>query len=206
MKKLLLLFAISLFFNNSFSQEKKTGAIEIENGLLLYFNGETPYTIELKGDISLEQFPLIDVNGNGFQLIQNTVDSKGNNNNNNNNKILEKYRKWEMEHINEMLPKKVIPRSEFIKLDNEVLSFWHYKMPTNKDAPKNVTPYKMTMFLDWKKGNMVYRIVHPTFSEDIPVSKKLMLEIREGIKYYSNEISLKKLYHSIKAGQNYYTE
>jgi len=201
MKRLFLLLTICIF-SISFSQEKKTGAIEIENGLLLYFNGEAPYTIELNGDVSLEQFPLIDVNGNGFRLIQNTVDSKGNDN----KKTLEQYRKWEMKHINEMLPKKVTSHSEFLKLDNEVLSFWYYKIPTIKDAPKNVTPYKMTMFLDWKKDGMVYRIVHPTFSEDIPASKKLMLEVKEGIKYYSNEINLKRLYHSIKDGKNYYTE
>ena len=201
MNKLLLLLTIGLF-SISFSQVRKSGAIEIENGLLLYFNSESPYTIELKGEVDLKNYPLINVNGNGFQIIQNTVDAKGKND----KSVLTEYRKWEMNHINEMLPKKVKAQFEFMNHENKVLSFWYYKLPQIENAPKDVTPYKMTLFLDWKKDNMVYRIVHPTFSDDISKSKNLMIQIKNAFNYYSKEIDLKKLYHSIKAGQYFYTE
>ncbi len=200
--KFFTIFLILFCSLYSFSQEQNVGALYIENGTLLFVNSESPFTIELIGEVDLEQFPLLGVNDNSFQVIQNTVATNGKDE----KSILVEYRNWEMDHINQMLPEKVVSQSEFITSKNEILSFWYYTNPVLKDAPADITPYKMSLFLDWRKDNMVFRIVHPSFSADIDKSKKLLLDFKKGIRYYSNKIDLDRLSENIAKGQNFYVE
>ena len=51
------------------SQEDKIGAMKTKTGTLLYFNDENPFTIELEGELNLNQFPLIGLNDKNFQSL-----------------------------------------------------------------------------------------------------------------------------------------
>lgn len=201
MNKILLLLFITCS-STLFSQENNFGAMKTKNGTLLYYNTESPFTIDIDGNVNLEQFPLIQVDDKGFQFIQNTIGK-----NSKELKInLEEYMKWEIKHLNEQLPEKVEVKSEFIELENQTLNFWYFKNPIIKDVPKDITPYKMTFYLDWKVGDFMFRLVLPSFNEDITGTKQFLLNINNHFKYYSKKIDLDKLFDNISEGKNFYNE
>lgn len=200
-----LIFVLTIFLlgiNQSTSQEDKIGAMKTPKGTLIYDNSKDPYTIDLIGEVKLDNYPFIDVNNKNFQfLINNSEDKKLPI-----KELLKLYMDWEVNFINELLPTKVEPKSEFLISDNEALNFWYYKNPILTDAPKDITPYKMTFFLDWKKGNYLYKIVFPSFDDDIEKGKDFLIEMRKKIRYYTKPIDLEKLYENIQKGNNYYYE
>lgn len=201
MKILILLFPF-LFIPTSFSQENKIGAMKTQKGTLLYYNLESPFTIDIEGNVNLEQFPFIDVDNKLFQFVQNTIQKNANELKQN----LEAYMKWELDYLNDLLPEKVEIISEFIEINHDTLNFWYFKNPIIKDAPKDIKPCKMTFYLDWKKEDNMYRLVFPSFSEDSDEAKQFLLKLKNNFKYYSKEINLEKLYNNVSEGHNFYDE
>lgn len=201
-KALLALLLVFLSVSTLFCQENKIGAMKTKKGTLLYFNSENPLTIDLEGNVNLNQYPHIAVDEKGFQFMQNTIQKKSKEVKQN----LKEYMNWELEYINEQLPEKANVTSEFIVLKNETLNFWYFKNPILKDAPKDMTPYKMSFYLDWKIGDFMYRLAFPSFKEDITEAKQFLLNLKNHFRYYSKEINLEMLYDNISEGQNYYIE
>jgi hypothetical protein len=198
----LVLMLIFSSASTLFCQENKIGAMKTKKGTLLYFNSESPLTIDLDGKVKLDQYPFIEVEDKGFQFIQNTIQKNSKEMKQN----LEEYMEWELMHINDRLPEKAMATSEFIVQENETVNFWYFKNPVLKDAPKDITPYKMTFFLDWNIGNFMYRLVYPSFKEDTTEAKQFLLNLKNHFKYYSKEINLEKLYNNIEEGKNFYIE
>lgn len=197
-----ILMLIFLSSSTLFCQENKIGAMKTKKGTLLYFNSESPLTIDLDGKVKLDQYPFIEVDDKGFQFIQNTIQKNSKELKQN----LEEYMEWELIHINDRLPEKAKATSEFIVQENETVNFWYFKNPVLKDEQKDITPYKMTFFLDWNIGNFMYRLVYPSFKEDTTEAKQFLLNLKIHFKYYSKEINLEKLYNNIEEGKNYYNE
>lgn len=201
-RTLLVLLLILSYSSTLFCQENKIGAMKTKKGTLLYFNSESPFTIDLEGNVNLDQYPHIVIDDKGFQFIQNTIEKNSKELKQN----LEDYMKWELEYINKQLPEKANISSEFIVLQNETVNFWYFKNPVLKDAPKDITPYKMSFYLDWKIGDFMYRLVFPSFGEDITEAKQFLINLKKHFVYYSKEINLEKLYDNVSEGKNYYSE
>ncbi len=113
---------------------------------------------------------------------------------------------WEIKYLNEQLPEKITTQSELIVSENDTLNLWYYNIPIIKDTPKDVTPYKRTFYLDWKKDDFMYRLTFPSYSGDVNEAKLFLVNLKNHFRYYAKTINLEKLYDNIEKGQNYYEE
>lgn len=198
----LIIFTFILVFSKTLAQEDKIGAMKTQYGTLLYFNFENPYTVEIIGDVNLKSFPLIEVNNKNFQIISN----KATETNLSNTESLKEYMKWEIDYLKETFSDIINTKSDIFTLDGKEYNFWYYKNPIIENPPADITPFKMTFLLDWKIDNNFYKIVFPSYNEDVSSAKSFLLEIESKIRYYSKKIDLEKLYENIQDGQNYYIE
>jgi hypothetical protein len=188
-RTIVTLLLVILSASTLFSQENNIGAMKTKNGILLYFNSASPFTIDLEGNINIDQYPHIAIDDKGFQFIQNTIE----NNSKELKQNLEEYMNWELDYIHGLLPEKVNVTSEFVIQQNDMMNLWYFKNPVLKDAPKDITPYKMTYYLDWMVGNFMYRLVFPSFKEDSTEAKQFLINVKNRFRYYSKEINLEKL-------------
>lgn len=184
------------------SQEDKIGAMKTKTGTLLYFNDENPFTIELEGELNLNQFPLIGLNDKNFQIITNTAQTKSTDI----KALLQEYMNWEINYLKETFPDVVKAKSEFIENKGELMHFWYYQNPVIEDAPADIKPFKMTFLLDWKKDHHFYKLVYPSYNEDVESAKLFLVELKNKIHYYTSKIDLERLYENIQKGNNYYVE
>lgn len=184
------------------AQEIKTGVIGTPNGALLFFNDVQPHTLELNGKVDLEHYPMIRLNEEGFQFLSNkndnpTLDTKS---------TLLAYMDWEVAFLNDTYGKKMEVLNTFITSRDEILNFWYFTNPILENAPKDVTPFKMTFLLDWKHESQLYKLVLPSYNTNIDEAKSFLLNLQQHVRYYSKPIDTEKLRMQIEKGVYFYSE
>lgn len=184
------------------AQDIKTGVIGTPNGALLFFNDAQPHTLELNGKVDLEHYPMIRLNEEGFQFLSNnndnpTLDTKS---------TLLAYMDWEVAFLNDTYGKKMEVLNTFITSGDEILNFWYFTNPILENAPKDVTPFKMTFLLDWKHGSQLYKLVLPSYNTNIDEAKSFLLNLQQHVRYYSKPIDTEKLRMQIEKGVYFYSE
>lgn len=186
-----------------YSQENKMGIIQTHKGNILFYDLENdPFTIYLEGKTEIKNYPLIINNNKGFQLIQNVITSK----NSSTKQILEDYKNSEITYLEKYLPKQVSFQSEILSYESDIMQFWYYTNPVVDNAPKEVIPYQMTFFLDWRVNNKLYRLSYHSLNKNITEAKNFLLQLRKNIHYYKNPLNLDKLYNESTKGKFFYKE
>jgi hypothetical protein len=200
-QKFILLFLIILFGNSIVSGQDLDykGGIKTHDGVLLYFNKDKDtYTIDLKGEIDLNRFPIVKVNANFFELKNGPKSMFGKSE----DEILINFQIWEHKYLeDELFKQKIIFKQKRLKIKNKVLNFWFYEMPKNQIIDK---PVQRTFYLDFIQGQRVYGFSYPSFSGNEREGKDFLIGLFNSMHFYNKSIDINHLRRQIVKGVNYY--
>ncbi len=200
-QKFILLVLIIIFGKTIVSGQEPDykGGIKTHDGVLLYFNKDKDtYTIDLKGEIDLNRFPIVKVNANFFELKNGPKSMFGKSE----DEILINFQIWEHKYLeDELFKQKIIFKQKRLKIKNKVLNFWFYEMPKNQIIDK---PVQRTFYLDFIQGQRVYGFSYPSFSGNEREGKDFLIGLFNSMHFYNKSIDINHLRRQIVKGVNYY--
>lgn len=91
---ILITFVLNLTLCIGQEAPPREGAIKTENGVLVYYNYQNPFTISLKGDVDLSK-RTINIDGNLFEFTYGVSKQFGETE----KEILSNYMKWELDYL-----------------------------------------------------------------------------------------------------------
>lgn len=198
MKKILTIFFLSISLMGYAQQNN--GAIKTKSGFLLYFNlDQNSHTLDLEGEIDLSNFPFINQNSTWFQFLTNNKSTFENDS----KSILENYMIWEFDYIQKQFGRELILKNTSIELNGLTANFWHYQNPMMSND-KISNPIKSTYFLDFTKNDLMYRFIYASTTGDNSEANTILTSIAKNLRFYDNDIDLKRLQLNISKGINYY--
>ncbi len=182
---LALLFLVSVLTMNAQEHPKK-GAIKTFDGFLLYDNNEKEsYTIELRGEVNLEHYPYIQINGNMFQFLtyEKSFFSSSNS--------LTNFINWEHQYLEKDVFKKKMPiQPDYFKHQQIDMVFWYIKMPIN---PEIKNPVLKTYYLNFIHNQTLFSLTNSSVTGNDKEAKAFLLGIYSKIKFYDQAINLEDL-------------
>ena len=175
------------------------GGIKTHDGVLLYFNKDKDtYTIDLKGEIDLNRYPIVKVNGNLFELKNGPKKMFGKSE----DEILINFQIWEHKYLEDELFKQSIKfKQKRLKIKNKLLNFWFFEMPKNRTIDK---PVLRTFYLDFIQGQRAYSFSYPSLSGNEKEAMIFLLGLYNSMHFYSKSIDINHLRRQIVKGVNYY--
>lgn len=199
--KFKLLFLIIIFGNSIVSGQEldKRGGIKTHDGILLYFNKDKDtYTIDLKGEIDLNRFPIVKVNGNFFKLKNGPKSMFGKSE----KEILINFQIWEHKYLeDEIFRQSITFKQKRLNVQNKPLNFWFFEMPKNRTIDKTVL---RTFYLDFIQGKRAYSFSYPSLSGNEIEAKDFLLGLYNSMHFYNKSIDINHLRKQIAKGVNYY--
>jgi hypothetical protein len=198
-QKFILLF-LSILFGNSIvlgQDLDSKGGIKTHDGVLLYFNKDKDtYTIDLKGEIDLNRFPIVKVNGKLYELKNGPKSMFGKSE----DEILINFQIWEHKYLEDELFKQSITfKQKRLKIKNKQLNFWSFEMPKNRTINK---PVLRTFYLDFIQGKRAYSFSYPSLSGNEIEAKDFLLGLYNSMHFYSKSIDINQLRRKIVEGVN----
>lgn len=191
-------YLITLFLLTSIQVQAQDieGAIKTEEGFLLYFNYEHPFTIELKGNVSLSKYPLLNIDGNLFEFGIGYSKEFGNEEKD----ILLNYMKWESDYINEAHKKSILTTNKLMNIHNRLINLWSYVNPVFINDKKT---NDKQFFADIYNDERVYRLSAVMFKGSDKEAENILLKAIGSIRFYKSKIDVEKLSNSIMKGELY---
>lgn len=194
MKSLIGLILLLFVSNaNIFAQEySKQGGIKTKNGILLYNNdGSESYTLELKGEIELKQYPLIILNSKAFQLNKGAKITFGNTD----DSILTNYQNWEHKYLEHDVFKTKLPiKQKRFKHQNIIVDFWYFSLPKNNLGK---TPVLKTYYLNFVQSETVYGFSYSSILGDDNEAKNFLTGLLDSLRFYDKPIDIKSIREQI---------
>lgn len=194
MKKLLF---ILLFFGYNYTlvdaqNLDKKGAIKTIDGFVIYVNNEAEsFTIELKGNVELKNYPIIELNGNILQLITYPKSKFGHKT----EQILTNYFLWEHRyHENELFKQKLQYTKKKIYHRNNQFQYWDF---TNPIDPKIKIPVVKTCYLDYVHGETLFSFSFSSMDGNEKNAINILLGLFESTRFYDRGIDIGKLREEI---------
>lgn len=190
------------FVNSEGKCEDAIGAIETDNGVLLYFNEEHNfYTLNLEGAFDLSKFPLIAVDGKWFQFISHAKEDFSAHG----KSALKSYMDWELAHYERSFGTQLKSVHNILPLADRQVSLWSFENP-KVEARIDFTPVIKTYFADFEHNDWLFRFSHASPVGDDKIAHEFLTGLVQNIRFYSRKIDVLKLEEAIMDGQNYYHE
>ncbi|WP_341228444.1 hypothetical protein [uncultured Arcticibacterium sp.] len=191
MKHFFLTTALLLIFGYVNAQDD-IGAIKTKEGFLIYNNSETPFTMNLVGDINLSNYPRVGINGNLFEYVTGQSQDFGKEN----KEILINYMKWESDYLAETFNQAINIQNAFTNKNGLLINLWNIVNPTlAKDDSQNEKQF----YADFCKGEKIYRLSFLSFKGSDKEAEKSLMEIINNIRFYSKRIDVTELSKSISS-------
>lgn len=186
---ILLFVCITTIFAQEYS---KQGGIKTKDGILLYYNdGSESYTLELKGEIELKQYPLIILNSKAFQLNKGAKSIFGNTE----DSILTNYQNWEHEYLEHEVFKIKLPiKQKRFWHHNHLVDFWYFSLPKNNLSK---VPVLKTYYLNFVHSKTVYGLTYSSILGDDIEAQNLLTGLLDSLRFYNNPIDIKTIREQI---------
>ena len=196
MKKYLFLPLMLLMV--SIYAQPEHGGIKTSNGLLLYSNdGVNSYTLNLKDNFNIDNYPVIIQNDNLFQFVVNDKKDFGSES----KSILTNFMNWEFDHFKNQISGVTLNKNKFSSKNDKVFNHWKVTLPKFEGVKKSI---KATYFLDFVHQDYIYRISYSSLTGNDKEAEKLLAEMYNQIHFYNGDLDLQKLRNNIVEGTYYY--
>lgn len=200
MKKLVALFVLGI--TGLLHAQDPIGYIPLEDGGVFYHNAEPYFTVQLDGEVNFDNWPLIQLNGENFQLITvpfSEIDP-------NPAAVLEGYRAWEMDFINSHLPAPTQAVVVHAYTPQEPYLIWYYDLPELEGHGEITQRVDRTYFFNSIKGQFILGYAYSHFVNTPDIYQSFLLNLYRKTTHYNNPIDLPHLAELIEQGVFFYQE